>query len=255
MREASSPRIHVNILAWTGYEDSAAQIEQEVKRVADRVSVIYSLPQQPPTYPSHWHTVDYNCFFGCKFKKAVDLHDSGVLLQIQADAQHEDWSHIVSRARETFARLPDLGVWGPSVDYSMWTLDKVFLADFDAARSLVAVRQTDGIVWALADTVVSRMKSADYSANPLGWGIDSLAVAYAYANGLLVLRDTSVNIVHPKGKGYGREEAGRQMEIFMKQLTFQEKLMLHLTRKRPSPLSTKDLIYLLFRRLTGQNGD
>lgn len=248
-----TPPIHVNILAWIGHEEKARAIESAVEPVADQLSVIYSLPENPPEYPAHWNTVPYECFFGCKFKTALDLHDGGVMLQIQADAHYEDWAGLVRRVRDTFTELPELGLWGPSVDYSMWTLDKVYLQDFDPERSLLAVRQTDGIVWALSDQVIQRMRKADYSMNPLGWGIDSLAVAYAYTHNLLVLRDTSVHVSHPKGKGYGREEAAKQLEKFLRQLSFQEQLMLNITRRGNKPLSTKDLAYLLFRRLIGKD--
>jgi hypothetical protein len=227
-------------------------IERAISPHADQVSVIYSVPDNPPEMPAHWNKVGFECFFGCKFQRALELHREGVMLQIQADAHSEDWGGLVQRVRETFTRYPDLGVWGPSVDYSMWTLDRVFLSDFDKERSLVAVRQTDGIVWALAPQVIQRMRQADYSRNRLGWGIDSLAIAFAYCHGLLVLRDTSVEISHPKGKGYGREEAAAQLEDFMGQFSFAERLMLRLTRKRPAAISTKDLLYLLLRRLLGK---
>ena len=244
--------LHVNILAWVGYEEKAAAIEKAVTPHADKVSVIYSVPDDAPEVPQSWITVDYECFFGCKFARAISHHTEGLLLQIQADAHVADWGHLISRCREAFEAHPDLGVWGPNIDYTIFPTEKVIVSDFDPKNSLVAVRQTDGIVWAMSNRVVERMRQADYSGNRLGWGIDSMAIAFAYANNMLVLRDTSITVDHPRGQGYGQEEATSQFEKFMEQLTPQEQIQLKVTRVRKTSPTTKDLLYMLGRRLVGK---
>jgi len=250
---APATPLHVNILAWVGQEEKARTIEEAVRPHADQISVVYSVPDNPPDIPETWTTVDYECFFGCKFRHALDLHRAGVMLQIQADAHIDNWGHLISRCREAFDTVPDLGVWGPDVDYTMFTTDKVFISDFDPHNSLISVRQTDGIVWAMSEPVIDRMRLADYTGNRLGWGIDSMAIAFAYANNMLVLRDTSLLVDHPQGKGYGREEAAKQLTWFLEQMTPQEKIQMKITRiKKPQPLSTKDLLYLLATRLGGR---
>ena len=250
---SSRTPLHVNILSWVGHEEKARVIEEAVRPHADQVSVVYSVPDNPPDIPESWTTVDYECFFGCKFRKALDLHNTGIMLQIQADADIDDWAHLIARCRQAFDTIEDLGVWGPDVDYTMFTTDKVRISDFDAEKSLVSVRQTDGIVWAMCDKVIDRLRQADYSNNRLGWGIDSMAIAFAYANNMLVLRDTSLLVHHPKGKGYGREEAAVQLDGFLEQMTPQERIQMTITRmKKPTPLSTRDLLYLLAKRLIGR---
>lgn len=244
--------LHVNILAWAGHEEKALAIEQAVTGHADSVSVIYSVPETGPSVPDHWVRVPYECFFGCKFEKALTIHPGGVLLQIQADAHIDDWPLLVSRCRDAFDNYADLGVWAPTVDYSMYhPLSKVFIADFAPEHSLVSVRQTDGIVWAIDERVIERMRQADYSGNRLGWGIDGMAIAYAYSHNLLVLRDLSLEVSHPKGAGYGRDEATRQLEWFREQLTPQERIQWKITRIPQTKLKTRDLLYLLGRRLLG----
>ena len=251
---ATGTPLHVNILAWVGFEEKARAIEEAVRPHADQVSVIYSVPDNPPEIPESWTTVDYECFFGCKFHKALELHSTGVMLQIQADAHIDDWGHLIRRCREAFDTVSDLGVWGPDVDYTMYTTEKVFISDFDPDNSLISVRQTDGIVWAMSDKVIDRMRQADYSGNRLGSGIDVMAIAFAYANNMLVLRDTSLLVDHPKGKGYSHEEAREQLLWFLNQMSPQEKIQTKITRiKKPQPLSTKDLLYLLVRRLSGKS--
>jgi hypothetical protein len=252
---AKGTPLHVNILAWVGHEEKARIIEEAVRPHADQVSVIYSVPAEPPDFPQTWTQVDYACFFGCKFREALALHKTGTMLQIQADAHIDNWGQLISRCRDAFDTIPDLGVWGPDVDYTMFTTDKVFISEFDRDKSLISVRQTDAIVWAISETVIERMGQADYSGNRLGWGIDSMAIAFAYANNMLVLRDTSLLVSHPKGMGYGQDEATQQLNWFLEQMTPQEKIQMKITRiKAPSPLATKDLLYLLARRLGGRSG-
>ena len=252
MPKTSPVRLHVNILAWAGFEEKARIIEEAVTGHADTVSVIYSVPEKGPDVPDHWVTVPYECFFGCKFHRALEIHTGGVMLQIQADAHTDDWPGLVAKCRDAFSSYPDLGVWGPSVDYSMYhPVSKVLIADFAPEKSLVSVRQTDGIVWALDERVIDRMRQADYSGNRLGWGIDGMAIAYAYSHNLLVLRDLSIEVSHPKGAGYGREEATRQLEWFRQQLTPQENIQWKITRIPQNRLKTRDLFYLLGRRLFG----
>lgn len=246
---ASDTPVHVNVLAWTGFEDKAKAIEAAVSPHADQVSVVYSVPANPPDIPHTWTTVDYECFYGCKFAKALQLHKGGILLQIQADASVPDWGHLIARCRKAFSDHPEIGVWAPEIDYTMWVTDKVFLRDFDRENSLVSVRQTDGIVWAMSDAVVGRMKQADYSGNRLGWGIDSLAIAYAYANNMVVCRDTSIVVDHPKGKGYSRDEASAQFSSFLNQFSHQERIQHSITRRPQTKLSTADLAYMLVRQL------
>lgn len=253
MAGVTTPHIHANILAWTGWEEAAAVIEAALDGHADRISVVYSVPDDGPAVPEHWHRVDYECFFGCKFAYALDIHDDGVLLQIQADASSEDWPGLIARVRDVFTRHPDTGMWGPDIDYSAWSLEKSWVQDFDATDSLYSVRRTDGIVWALSQQVVERLREADYSANRLGWGIEGMAIGYCYSHGLLVLKDMSIHIDHPKGTGYGANEALAQSEAFSKQLTYHERLALKLIRKKNQLPTTKDLFYMLVRRLTGKD--
>jgi hypothetical protein len=245
--------LHVNILAWVGHEEKARVIEDAVRPHADQVSVIYSVPDNPPDVPDTWTTVEYECFFGCKFRKSLELHTTGVLLQIQADAHIDDWGHLIRRCRDAFDTIPDLGVWGPDVDYTMYKTEKVFISDFDPERRLISVRQTDGIVWAMSEKVINRMRQADYTGNRLGSGIDGMAIAFAYANNLLVLRDTSLLVDHPQAKGYSQEEAREQLLWFLNQLTPQEKIQMKITRvKKPSTPSPKDALYILFQSLVGR---
>jgi hypothetical protein len=70
---------------------------------------------------------------------------------------------------------------------------------------------------------------------------------------MVVCRDTLIVVDHPKGKGYSHDEATTQFETFLGQFTHQERIQDSVTRRPQTKLSTKDLMYLLVRRLLGKN--
>ena len=67
------------------------------------------------------------------------------------------------------------------------------------------------------------MRTASYTENLYGWGIDWMLVSHAYATGGVVVVDRSALIKHPyQRRGYPEEPAQRQMEQFLRQLTLNE---------------------------------
>jgi hypothetical protein len=81
----------------------------------------------------------------------------------------------------------------------------------------------DGIVWALGVATRKRLAKFDYSANPLGRGIELAAAAFARAHGVVALVDSTIRVFHPRGSGYSEAEAGRQLNVFLEQLTEPER--------------------------------
>ena len=176
-----------------------------------------------------WQIVDNSWFFGKKFEHSINSNRGDIFLLIHADADVDDWQELVIRCRSAFAAFADLGVWAPNIDYTPWTSNRTSIGMLTGEHEIVA--QTDGIVWALSCLVVERLKKFDYTNNNLGWGIDWAAIAFAFANRLLVLRDHSIHVRHPKGTGYQHERANLQMRGFLQQLTLQERLILVLLER------------------------
>lgn len=214
--------LHAVIISWAGMHDRAAAIAQALDGQVARLDVIYSnhdgLPEEGP---GQWHGVPQAWYFGAKFRKSLDLHGgSGLpMLQVNADADCDDWAGLAARAAAAFVRAPDLGVWGPEIDVTPWPTWLVAPdppADPDA---LADVLQTDGVVWALAPAVLARLAALDYGANNLGWGIDWAAVRFAGLDGLAVRRDRAVRIRHPQDRGYDNTEADSGMQAFLAQLS------------------------------------
>lgn len=217
-------RIHALIFCWPGKVDNARHIAQQVREHVDRVTVIdASQSGGERSERFEWRDVDPGFYYGSKFREALNAFDGDVMLQIQADATHDDWPTLVAACRQAFAAQPALGIWSPDVWFTLFPTDRVALFQIDDSP-LTVVAQSDCIVWALARPVIERMGRYDYSDNNLGWGIDWAAISYCFANKLLVTRDRSCRIAHPASRGYDSETAMKLMAGFIAQMTPDEQV-------------------------------
>lgn len=215
------------IISWAGQHASARAIASSIAAEADRLSVIYSHPDEAGVQPGDtWHCVPDDHFFGPKFAKALSLTaPNEAMLLVHADTEFHNWAHLVRRCREAFVTVPNLALWAPDFTYTPWTTKLVALPkpSNDGDPALVPVVQTDGIVVAFCPATLGRLRALDCARNNLGWGIDWAALAFAYAGGRPVLRDTSIKVTHLKGRGYGRGDAQAEMQRFFSGLTHAER--------------------------------
>jgi len=215
--------LHVVVLSWPGHEQNALHVEKELSEVVRRVTVIHSLTGESSfSLPAHWVVMSDTSFYGAKFSQSLELHDEGVMLQIQADATCLDWPALAVRCREIFdAEGEKLGLWSPHVDWTSWNYARTHIRPWNS-KGLAPVIKVDGIVWAIAPKVLERLAQFDYTGNNLGWGIDSAAAAIATTRGLAILLDSTQDVVHPRGSAYAAAEAGRQAGDFLAQLSPEE---------------------------------
>ena len=222
----ASPRLDVVIISWQGRHDNAAHIARSLRASPDlRVVVIYSNAlESVETGAGEWIRVPNAHFFGWKFRRALDCAraDSPAMVIIQADACADDWPALLARCVERFKAIPNLGLWTPHVAYTPWIPKRVDIAPV-AGTDLMHVARTDGIVLALARPVLERLRQLDYDANNLGWGIDCVAIAFSFANGLMVVRDDGGRVHHPRSRGYDQRLALVQWRQFLLQMTEAEK--------------------------------
>ncbi len=222
---ASQP-LDVMIISWQGQHENAAHIARALSKSADlRVVVIYSnAAETPETGAGEWIQVPNAHFFGWKFKRALDSvrAEARAMVIIQADARAADWQALLERCVERFETMPKLGLWTPHVSYTPWIPKRVDIARV-AGTDLMQVARTDGIVLALARPVLERLRQLDYAANNMGWGIDCIAIAYCFANGLMVVRDDGGHVHHPRSRGYDHRVAVAQWRQFLLQMTESEK--------------------------------
>ena len=218
-----APKIHAIVFCWPGKVRDTETICASLSGHADKVTVIDASTEPVNVRDCDWIKINPDAYFGHQFVHALRVFEHDVLLQIQADASYPDWGRLVETCRSRFDRMPELGIWGPDIDFTTWPTQRVRLFETGDPK-LVGVVQSDCIVWALKRPVVEFLKQLDYSNNNLGYGIDWAAIAYCYANKGLVIRDLSLRVLHPMGSGYNRDEAHRQMWGFLSQMRQPERI-------------------------------
>lgn len=221
--------IHCIIISWENHHQESFKIAEAVFAHVDKLSVIYSNQSETlESGPGSWIRVPNDYFYGKKFKVALDLiAKDEVLLLIQADANSEDWPSLIARCRLLMESNESIGVWAPDINHSSWTNERVRIAE-NPHQNVMFVTQTDGIVFSYNSRVLDRLRQLNYENNNLGWGIDWLAICFAYTNDMYVIRDGSITVGHPVGSGYSSSEAQTQMNEFFLQMTPKEIIMLKL---------------------------
>ena len=224
--------IHAFVISWEGQQDNAVNISKLISHGVDKLTVIYSNKNNEPHHGTgNWSQVDSSVFFGGKFKRALDLFEEDVFLLIHADAEYDDWPHLVSVCRSVMAD-DRVGIWGPDIDYTPWNTERVKLAEVTISGfSQYVVAHTDAIVAAFSRGVANRLKRLSYDGNNLGWGIDWAAICYCYARQYYVVRDREVKVNHPNVTGYSGQQALLEMNSFIEQLSPDEKIMYILLNK------------------------
>ena len=215
--------LDIFIISWPGYESRALEIENSMSEIDGKVHVIYSHGAVDFKPPPHWVVLSDDAFYGAKFLKSLELCSGDVMLQIQADADCGDWPGVVEKCQSAFAKMPDLGLWAPLVDWTPWSLSMTSLNKGERGTRH-RVSMVDGIVWALGVRAQHRMRELDYSVNRFGRGIDLAAASFAMAHSLMVVVDSDIKVTHPRGSGYSETEANAQLQVFLDQLDSSEKL-------------------------------
>lgn len=219
-------KFHCVIISWHNHCEKSQRIAKSVSPYVDRLTVVYS--NELGTVESgdgYWHKVPNDFFYGKKFKIALDLTQSDeILLLIQADANYSNWKNLIERCRKLMSDNDSIGVWAPEIYDTSWTTQRVKIAE-NAPSQINFVTQTDGIVFGFNMSVLNRLRQLNYENNNLGWGIDWIAICYAYTNNMYVIRDSSITIEHTLGSGYSTSDATAQMNEFFEQMTTREIIM------------------------------
>ena len=225
------PDLKIVIICWPGVEENAKFISKQLEKAGYSPAIIYSTKKNSNLNgPGQWIKVSDEFYYGRKFLKIITEFSYDILLQIHADAFCDDWLGLVERCYSIHCTYEYIGVWSPTPDNSAWQNNEVFLSELGDS-GLISVAQTDCIVWSIKKTVSERLKKMNITKNNLGWGIDWAAICFCYCSGYLVVRDLNFTIKHKLGTGYLANEAGKQMNDFLEELSTQEKIMYHLLRK------------------------
>ncbi|HVG48406.1 MAG TPA: hypothetical protein VM899_09780, partial [Rubellimicrobium sp.] len=97
MIEVAQPfALHVFILCWPGYEDSAHNIAAAVEGHADHLTVLYKNDDDRiETGPGNWKKIPSEWYYGSQFRETLDLRRGDIMLHIQADASYSDWPELI----------------------------------------------------------------------------------------------------------------------------------------------------------------
>jgi len=229
-----APRFLLNvvIIGWQGFGEKAQHIAEGLAQAPDvLLRVIYSnAAEADETGPGEWIKVPNSHYFGLKFRRAVADFQGDALVIIQADAACDDWPQLLQRCRQAFAANAALGIWAPKIDYTPWTPERVDIRP-DPSGSMTHVAHTDGIVTAFSSAVVRRLQALNYDDNNIGWGIDWIAICHCYTQGLQVMRDDGLLVLHPPSRGYDTRQATRQWLEFMGQMSAAEQSMFEILKR------------------------
>lgn len=216
--------LDIFIISWSGQHERAARIAADLAQSPHPVTIVYSDPDPSvtPIAPCKQVRRPNELFWGDKFKACVDSSNSDQMMVIHADCDTPNWVELVTKGLEVTRSMPHGGMWAPLIEGTPWPLQRTELATL-ANSPLSIVAQTDALVFCITRSLVERMRSASYSENIYGWGIDWMLVSHAYAAGGLVVVDRSALIRHPyEQRGYPEGTAQSQMEQFLRQLSLNE---------------------------------
>lgn len=223
----TQPTLHVGLVSWAGQRDAALKIANALVASADRLTVIYSNPEeQPEEGPGTWIQIANDKFFGPKFKALADHVTEDIFLLIQADADYPDWPALAQACRAAFERDRTLGYWAPEVRVSPFTPEIVRIRALDAAR--IECTNLDAIVCAFDREVYQTLKQYPFEENNLGWGVDMAAAAAAVLAERRVVMDQSLQVAHPQSRGYEGTEAETQKNQLIATLPARQQAVMRL---------------------------
>ena len=216
---------NIYIISWPGYHQQALLIARSLLNFTLAIKIIYSdneledpwasLPPCPTIRRPH------HLFFSDKFKACIDDAGLNAVLIIHADAQCDDWGHLLKRFNQMLSSSIKWGVWAPNISGTPYELAVTKVAkvpDSDYAIGTV----TDAIVFALHPSVIKRVGEFDLTRNLYGWGIDVLFCAVSRTLNLMIVIDESVKVAHFPGSGYAKEVARKQAVEFLQLFSVHE---------------------------------
>lgn len=243
MHVNQEPNLNIQyfIFCWPGWENAAETLADELMALECDVKVLASGGFSDRTY---WVELDPNAYFGDQFLEATERFSGDVLVHIQADASIRDLLGFVKKIEMVF-RNPLIGIWAPSVDYTSWTTEVSALSTglndyFNLSEELRPVLNTDCTCWALNRSVINAINHSSLKNSHFGWGVDLAACAEAYLQGLVVVRDSSLLVDHPRGTGYSESLASDEFNVYLSSMPPQTRGVVNLLRLVTQELSARE---------------
>lgn len=183
---------------------------------ADFDTLILDSGSNPPcSHPLALH-LD-NVYYSGLMNKAYELLLAGNfrwLMIVTSDIEiDEDNTRRLIDAMKQISRSTNVGLYQPSCRLSMrgralWQS----MCHYTGRMRMVNFQE--GWFHLVCREVLDMLMPVDCSKNRFGWGIDLALCHFARISHKLIIVDDRVKVLHPKGTGYNRDEALRQMRIW-----------------------------------------
>ncbi len=225
-------KIAVYIISWSDRHDCAIRIYNEIagNEKIEKINIIYSDNDPSYRFSSQYNAIliDNEAFWGRKFELLMNHNlDNLDTLIIHADTSCENWNKLVYRFYQVTNKYKNIGVWAPKIDNTSWYKEKVIISSTNDPH-IAVVAQTDGIVFGFKGFLLDRLRGMNFEVNNLGWGIDWVLIVNAFIQKSYAVIDDYCFVRHFQGTGYLRGLANKQMNIFLEQMDFHEKIILQL---------------------------
>lgn len=159
--------------------------------------------------------ISSDSFYGNQFHAATTLFKGDLMLQVQGDVTCEFKIDLEHRLREIFLN-PEIAIWTPEINFTSWNEDvagykvdgnRYFNRKLDSDIELKDFMNPDSTFWAIRSWIISEYKNLPLHNSHFGWGIDITLAAIAFLGETRVVRDSLVNVKHPRGTGYNQDLA------------------------------------------------
>jgi hypothetical protein len=131
--------------------------------------------------------LDDSHYYGSQYDHAIKhVKENKLFCVIVGDNVSNHFQEIFNNALNTFNNYK-VGVYSPNDKRS---IHKNILENIN--ESLYNVENTDCGFWFINPDIVKKMKNINYNISKYGWGIDVITIKESRKQGLLVLRDYSV---------------------------------------------------------------
>ena len=181
------PRISTYIFNWKKVTANSLELYNKIAPHVASIKIVNS--DENHTYHVPQIQLDDSYFYGGQFVNAItDVSDGDILCVVVGDnLPTNDFRAMFDAARAAFQKH-NVGVYAPN--------DKREIAH--AKRNacytdeLYDVDTTDCGFWFIHPRLVRRLRHLDFAISKFGWGVDTVIIAEARKQGMLVLRDYSV---------------------------------------------------------------
>jgi hypothetical protein len=202
--------VNAFIFNWRGHEDGACALVQQISRLC-RTVVVNSDETLVDKYPS-WVHLNETAYFAAQWRAALQHFEGDLLFHIQADASFGSFEHLLVRAQQTFQKYR-ADIYEPNINYTFFTYDVGRLVALEP--DLYAIPLSDTTCWCLHRDLIEALPPLDPSLNKYGWGLAEVAAAIARKRNRLIVRDYTLLVNHPAGRGYPKGEAMEQRSAYL----------------------------------------